>query len=262
MSLGNLLNFVPLFALVLFRLAGLMLFAPLFGSAKIPKRVKALFALVLAMIITSSLDASSIVLPSTMWELTLGIGGELMFGLAMGTIVSFVFIATQWAGEIIGQQMGLNISEVLDPQYGGAGSLIGDLYFMLTMVVFLAPGVNGDRALIRGVRMSFDFLPPLTIGVDQNVLDVLVGLLQSAAALAIQLAAPMLMTMLIVDLALGCIGRAMPQMNVMALGLSLRSLLGVVVLIAGIRLTANVLTRVHTNWGGIVQQYWATPATP
>jgi flagellar biosynthesis protein FliR len=56
----------------------------------------------------------------SMWQLAVGIGGEIIFGFAMGMILSFVFIAGQWAGELIGQQMGFNMSEVFDPQFGQA----------------------------------------------------------------------------------------------------------------------------------------------
>jgi flagellar biosynthetic protein FliR len=113
MSVAEALNIIPVFALVFFRLAGMMLFAPLFGSARVPRQMKIMVALVMAMLMTGELRGRHVELPQSMWELAIGIGGELMFGLAMGTIVSFVFIAAQWAGEIIGQQMGFNISEVL-----------------------------------------------------------------------------------------------------------------------------------------------------
>src|SRR5262245_9885471 len=171
MSIDDALSIIPVFLLVFFRLAGMMLFAPLFGSARIPRRVKVMIALVMAMMMTGSIDANSVVLPGTTWGLALGIGGEIVFGLAMGTIVSMVFIAAQWAGEIIGQQMGLNISEVLDPQFGQAGSLVGDLYFMLTMVVFLSPPVAGHRVLIEAVRDSFDKLPLMSAAIDRPLLD-------------------------------------------------------------------------------------------
>lgn len=261
MSVAELLSSVPVFVLVLFRIAGMMLFAPLFGSAKIPKRVKAMIALVLAMAMTGSLRVHHVDLPESTWGLALGIGAELAFGLALGMVVSFVFIAAQWAGEIIGQQMGLNISEVLDPQFGGGGSLVGDLYFMLTMMVFLSPVVRGHEALIRGVRMSFDALPLMTASVNTDLLDMLIGMLQSSAALAVQLAAPMLMTMLIVDLSLGCIGKAMPQMNVMAMGLSIRAILGTVVLLLGLQLTGSLLKDIHLAWGDMAFQRWITPQT-
>ena len=79
------------------------------------------------------------------------------------------------------------------------------------------------------------------------------------AALAVQLAAPMLMTMLIVDLALGCIGKAMPQMNVMAMGLSIRSILGMIVLIAGLALTTRVIQSTHIRWGEVAAERWSAP---
>src|SRR5690349_19192133 len=121
---AELYRVAPAFVLVFVRVGALFVFAPLLGSAKIPRRVKLLLALVLTFGIAGGIplpDAAH--MPQTLWQFTLGIGGELMFGLAMGMILSMVFIAVQWAGEMIGQQMGLNISEVLDPQFGGAGSL-------------------------------------------------------------------------------------------------------------------------------------------
>ena len=135
------------------------------------------------------------------WQVAIGIGGELAFGLAMGMVLSFVFIAVQWAGEMIGQQMGFNLSEVFDPQFGAQGSLIGDVYFMLTLVVFLIAG--GHRAMLQGVHASFDVLPLLSLGIDQSLLDLMLQLFQAATMLAFRLAAPMLVTMLVVDLTLG-----------------------------------------------------------
>src|ERR1700675_2646273 len=108
------LQFVPVYLLVVFRLAGMALFAPLFGSAKIPKRVRGMMVLIIALGMTRAV-ARPVAFPNTPWALALGIGGEMAFGLAMGTIMSFVFVAVQWAGEIIGQQMGFNLSEVFDP---------------------------------------------------------------------------------------------------------------------------------------------------
>ena len=253
------LNFVPTFLLVFFRLAGMMLFAPLFGSARIPRRVKALLVAVLALTVTGGIERPA-VLPASLGELTTGIAGELAFGLAMGMVLSFVFISVQWAGEIIGQQMGLNLSEVFDPQFGSQGSLIGEMYFMLTLAVFLTLG--GHRAMLRGVHESFEFLPLLSAGLTESLLDLLVGLLQGAAALAVKLAAPMLVTVLIVDLALGLIGRTMPQMNVMAAGLSLRSIVGTAVILLGLSLTTDVIADAVMDSMKTAQAAWTTPAEP
>jgi flagellar biosynthetic protein FliR len=231
----------------------MMVFAPLFGSAKLPRRVKMLMALVLSLGIASGIKMPQ-VMPQTTWEVAIGIGGEICFGLAMGTILSFVFIATQWAGEMIGNQMGLNMSEVLDPQFGGAGSLIGDMYFMLTLVIFLA--VGGHRAMLIGVRQSFNSLPLLSVGLNQSLFNLLVGLFSASASLAVQLAGPMLVTMLIVDLSLGCISKTMPQLNVMSAGLSIRAVVGMLVLIVGLLMTGKVLQdSVLNSMKMVTQQY-------
>ena len=236
--LDGVLEFVPTFVLVVFRLAGMALFAPLFGSARVPRRVRLLMIVVLALGIAPGVPMPA-AMPDTPWGLALGIGGEMAFGLAMGMVMSFVFIAVQWAGEMIGQQMGFNLGEVFDPAFGGQSSAMSDLYFMLTLVVFLI--VGGHHAMIRGVRASFDALPLLSLSVDRPLIELLLKLLHGATILAVQLAAPILVTMLIVDLVLGLIGRTIPQMNVMSMALNLRSVLGVLIVCLGLRLTGRVI---------------------
>jgi flagellar biosynthetic protein FliR len=257
MQIDEALNFIPTFVLVFFRLAGLMIFAPLLGSARIPRRVKAALALALAMCLCTSVR-QPVQLPQTGAQLAAGIGGEMVFGVAMGMVASFVFIAVQWGGEMIGQQMGLNLSEVFDPQFGASGSLVGEMYFMLTTVVFLF--VGGHLDMIRAVRASFDALPLLSLGVDQNLFELLLKLLESATQFALQLAAPVLVTMLVVDLALGCISKTMPQMNVMTAGLTLRSIIGMVVLIVSIGSASGVIRSQVVSSINQMVHGWTTPA--
>ena len=251
----NLLQDIPTYVLVFFRVAGLMMSAPLFGSAKIPRRVKVLLAIVLAFGMSPGIARPP--WPDTPWQLAVGVGGELVFGLAMGMALSFTFIAVNWGGEIIGQQMGINLGEVFDPQFGKQASLIGDLYFMLTLATFLI--CNGHHAMLRGIHASFEALPLLSVGMTENVFKLLLDLLTAATVLAMQLAAPMLLTMLVVDLGLGFIGKTMPQINVMSAGVSIKSAIGVGVLLAGLTLTSDIIRNslldsmesVRTAWLGM-----------
>jgi flagellar biosynthetic protein FliR len=142
---------------------------------------------------------------------------------------------------------------VFDPAYGAQASIVGDLYFMLTLVTFLA--VGGHRAMLQGVHASFEMLPLLSLGINESLLHMLTGLLETATILAVRLAAPMLITMLVVDLVLGLIGKTVPQMNVMAAGLSLRSGVGMLVIIVGLTLSTRVMRdsvvqSMQTVWDG------------
>lgn len=238
MTLDEALNFAPVFVLAFFRLAGMMLAAPLFGAARVPRRVKVLLALVLTAGFVPSLPPVTR-LPASHWELAAAMGAELAFGLAMGTALTLTFVAIHWAGELIGQQMGLGLGQLFDPQLGSAGTAVGDLYFMFAMVVFLL--ANGHHAFLRGVRETFETMPLLSIAMTPELLDLLAGLTQSAAQLALQLAGPVLLTMLVVDVVLGFIGKTIPQMNVIAAALSVRSLLGMLVVMVGMAISSEVM---------------------
>jgi flagellar biosynthesis protein FliR len=232
------LNFVPIYVLVLFRIAGMMIWAPLLGSAQIPKRLKALIACVLAASIVPTLSIH-VAIPQNPWDLALAIGGEITFGAAIGLILSLVFVAGQWAGEVIGQQMGLNLGQTLNPQYGGGGSVVGDLYFFLALLIFLS--IGGHMALIKGVFDSFTKLPLLSVSATRPVFDIIIAMFQAAMVLAMQLAAPMLITMLVVDLVLGFVGKTVPQLNIMTAGISVRVVIGMFVLIIGLGLTSSII---------------------
>ncbi|MGD0769086.1 MAG: flagellar biosynthetic protein FliR [Tepidisphaeraceae bacterium] len=244
------INFIPVYVLVLFRIAGMMIWAPLLGSQQIPKRIKAMMACVLAASIAPTL-VLRVAIPQSAWELALAIAGEIIFGAAIGLILSLIFVAAQWAGEMIGQQMGLNLGQTLNPQYGGGGTVVGDLYFFLTLLIFLS--IGGHMALVKGVFDSFAALPLLTVSINQPLLDTIVAVFQGAMVLAMQLAAPMLVTMLIVDLVLGFVGKTVPQLNIMTAGISVRALVGMLVLIVGLGLTSsiirlNLLSQVKLAW--------------
>src|SRR5450755_1702197 len=202
------LNFIPIYVLVLFRIAGMMIWAPLLGSTQIPKQVKAMIACVLAAAIAPNLSVH-VAIPTTSWGLAIAIGGEIVFGAAMGFILSLVFIAAQWAGEIMGQQMGLNLGQTLNPQFGGGGSVVGDLYFFLTLLIFLC--IGGHLAMIKGVFESFSALPLLSVSMNRPLLTTITSVFGGATMLAMQLAAPMLVTMLVVDMVLGFVGKTVPQ---------------------------------------------------
>lgn len=249
------LMYVPTFAAVLVRVGAMFVFAPLFGSGRIPKRVKAMMALVLAAGVAPSMPM--VAWPESIFELAAAIGGEIMFGLAMGMILSLIFVGAQWAGQMTGQQLGFNLGEVVDPQFGGAGSVVSDLYFMLALVIFLT--LRGHHAVLMAMRESFDALPVFTAGVGPGGAEMVWGLFASMTILAAKLTAPIVVAMLMADVALGFVSKTMPQLNVMSAGMSLRSLMGLLIIATGLVFTSQVMTDAILDGMADIRQAYVTP---
>ena len=115
--------------------------------------------------------------------------------------------------------------------------------------------------MIEGWRRASTSLPLLSAGMSQSLFDLFIGLLTAATVLAIKVAAPMLVTMLVVDLALGFIGKSVPQINVMNAGLTLRSGLGIAVLIVGLMLTSEIMRDALFDSVSSITNAWATKST-
>jgi flagellar biosynthetic protein FliR len=211
---------LPSLLIVLFRVAGISISAPIFSSVVIPRRAKIGLAMV------TSLMAFPMVQPMLPGELTLaqalsGVVGEIMIGLGIGLGMSLLFVATQIAGLMIGRQGGLALGQIYNPELNSQTTLMGHVFFLSMMGVFLA--VDGHVAVFRALLESFSFVPPLTFQVTPSVIDLLTGMVTSAFVLALRLAGPALIALMSVTLAMGFISRTVPQLNILAVGFSIRS---------------------------------------
>src|SRR5205814_3021702 len=130
----------------------------------------------------------------------------------------------------------------------------GNFYMTLGLVVFLL--MNGHHALVRGLHEGFRSLPLMSVQWDRRMLDVFAGLLQSCTVLALQLAAPMLLSMLMVDVCLGVASRVVPQMNVLALGVSLRAAVGLIVLMLAAAMLTRGLGHAMSGWMRMIDGLW------
>lgn len=225
----NITLLLPAFALVLARVSGLMIVAPVLGSSVIPVRVRAALALALSLMIFP------IVLPTIDAELTLssaviGLVGELMIGIVLGLGLSLLFIAMELAGQMIAQQAGLAIGEVFDPVLQTSVSPLGQLYFMSALFVFLFAG--GLRAMVQGLLDSFGTLPLMTFGIKEPVVEVMADLLMSSMILALRISGPAVTALLLTSVAMGLISRTMPQLNILAVGFSIRIVVSLLIVAA------------------------------
>jgi flagellar biosynthetic protein FliR len=231
--LGRLPLVLPVFALVLGRVGGLMLTAPIFGSEAVPLRVRAATAFALALVIFP-LAAQRAPADLTFARAIGGATSELLIGLAMGLALTLPFVGVQTAGMIMGQQAGIGLGEVFNPVMNADSTVLEEIYFLVALVVFLI--VGGHRELVRAMLDTFEVVPMLSALDHQSALDLLVDLLGSAFALGLRLAGPVLLALLISTLVLGMLSRTIPQLNILSVGFGIRAMIALAM--AGLALVA------------------------
>ncbi len=229
-GLEQLLPHIPAFLLVLFRLTGIFIFGPVFGSSVIPMRAKVLLALVLAFCIYPVIPPQVPVQLSLM-TLAVAVGTELLIGLVIGYGASLPLVAMQIGGLMMGHQLGLGLAQVFNPEFNEQTEIMSQLLFFLALVAFLLLG--GHHAMLVALVHSFESVPLGGYRMDGSVLDLVVGLLTATFELGIRVAAPLLCLVFLETIAMGFVARTVPQLNILSLGFPLRILLGFL-LVAGI----------------------------
>ncbi len=213
------------------RLSGLMLFAPMFGSTAIPARIKATLVLALTVLLYPALGEHMKAHPLADWPAIVIV--EFLIGVGIGIATNIVFEAAQLAGQVLGIQMGYSLVNILDPQSQVDTTVVSLFYQSLVMLLFLE--MNVHYWLLRAVGNSFVYLPSGAPHLGNLFGSALVRMCGQIFGVGIQIAAPVLTATLVADVVLGLLGKASPQLPLMLLGPSVKSLLGLLVLIATLR---------------------------
>lgn len=228
---------LPLFALVASRLAGVVMFLPAVGGMAVPAKVRALLVIGLAALVTPLLAGPEPAVHwsgvSEPWGLAQALGGELAIGALMGLAVRVCFDGVQAGAQLIAQESGMAFGQVVDPSSGMESDTVSVLYVQLATVVFLI--VGGHRLLLAAAVDTFSAVPPLAaVGVIAPGLDTVIDALTAGGALALKVAAPVVVTLLLVQFALGFISRTVPQLNVATVGFSLKGMVAFVLMAAAL----------------------------
>ncbi len=225
------------FLVVVSRITGLFVFAPVLSSSALPGRIKALFAVSIACaayaVLTPALAAhGAIPLPATLLDLGALIGFELLAGVAIGFLASLPMLASELGGLVVGQQLGLGLAHAYNPAMESESDVVGQLLFYIALTVFV--GVGGLEILFSVLLNTFAAIPPGEFRVSGDFLTLVAGLLTSAFELAIRIAAPVLCLIFLESFALGFMNKTAPAFNILSLGFPIRILLGTIALAAAL----------------------------
>lgn len=208
------------------RLTAFLAASPLWGHDSVPTQAKIGLAVLLAVVLGPNLPPLPAV-PLVSWT-SLGIVIEQMvIGVAMGLTMRVILAVVQAAGEIIGLQMGLGFATFFAPDTGTNTMILSRLLYMFSLLIFLA--LDGHLIVLEILAASFTSLP---IGqpLDPAAGAVLVRYAGSILASGLLLAMPLVAALLTINLAMGILNRASPQLTVFSIGFPLTIIVGIVLL--------------------------------
>jgi len=226
-SYVELYGFLPAFLLVLFRICGLMLAAPLLGNVVLPVRIKAMLTITMTLAVFPMM-VSYVPAPITLPMVAGGLIGELAIGLFIGLGVGLLFAGIQIGAQLVGQQSGIRLGNVFNPAPEESGSILGKFYFLSALMVFLM--VGGHRAVVRALLDSFAAIPPLSFRVSADLVEILVEICALSFAMAIRVAGPMILALMLAFVTLGFISRSLPQVNLFTVGFPVKISIALIVM--------------------------------
>jgi flagellar biosynthetic protein FliR len=228
------------FLLVFGRTSGLIVSAPFWGSRIVPVVVRIWTALLLAMASYERVGTVSIPDLSVM-RLVLALGGEILIGLVLGWTAQLVFSAMRLAGQQIETKSGLGLLQIVDPNEGVQSGIFSAFLELTAGLIFFS--LNGHHLLIQALSSSYSTFPVAAADFPAVLLGALVGSSGAIFTMALRISAPVVIALLLSDLALGIISRAIPQMNVFIVAQPVQFGLVLLLLLLSLPAVAQFLAR-------------------
>lgn len=218
-----------LYLLVLTRISGIFIISPFLGSTNISMVIRISAAVAISLVLFPIIEVKAgAVIPESLIGYIIVLCSELFIGWIIGFIASLTFSAIRMAGQILDMQVGFAMVNVLDPTTGQQIPLIGSFKYNLAIIIFLV--TNSHHLLLTGLFDSFRLIPilsnPFSISVTKLVVDMVAG----TFTIAIKISLPVLVAIVLTDVALGVLARTMPQMNIFIVGIPAKIFVGLFIL--------------------------------
>lgn len=237
-------NSLTLFLYIVMRMSGFVLMNPLFGRSNFPNLFKAGMILMLSVVV-GSVYTGEAVMPRTALEFAIKLLLELTVGATVAVIMHFFFYIPEQAGEIVDTQMGMSMARTYDAGSQSSMTSTATLLNMLAILLFFA--ANGHITLLEILLTSGDIVPYGAAALGDAVANQVVKLFAECVLLAIQLSLPILATELMGQVGMGILMKVIPQINVFAINIELKVIIGLVMVLLMLSPFSEFLLRVESQ---------------
>lgn len=218
-----------LFALVVMRMSGAIVFNPVLGRSNFPSQAKAALILVFSLLIYLGTDEGLVHQPSSMIEFGVMLLMELLVGFVLGFVMELAFLTVRFASTVMDFAMGLNMAQIYDPQTQTQVSVTSNLYYGFLVLLFFA--TDGHVWVIRLFFQTAQLIPFGTVNATPELYWEILMLFQEAVVMGMQFAFPLLAMELVTEVAVGILMRMIPQINVFVVNFQIKIAVGVLMLL-------------------------------
>ncbi|MHB8178545.1 MAG: flagellar biosynthetic protein FliR [Vulcanimicrobiaceae bacterium] len=214
------------FILIFVRVASMLALYPVFGAAQIPVMVRTGLAMVITFLLYHVVPTAPV--SDSIYALAAAVVSQVVLGVIVGFLAQLVFVAVQFAGEVLDLQVGFAVANVINPQTQQQITILGELELTLATLIFLI--TNSQLLLIQGIAGSFHLVPLPYVHLHFRVASDVVAFFSRALLEVLRIAAPAGVTLFITNVVLAFMARVAPQMNVFVVGLPLQVGVGLIML--------------------------------
>ncbi|MEE8573786.1 MAG: flagellar biosynthetic protein FliR, partial [Thermodesulfobacteriota bacterium] len=256
--LTPILNNFETFFFVFIRVMAIFVMIPFIGSRTVPMQVKLGLGVVMALLITPTIT-ETVHMPATVLGVSFLVFKELLIGFVLGIVANFVFTAFEMAGQLAGIQMGFSVANVIDPQSGAQLSIVAQFYNIVGIFLFFA--LNTHLVFISGIKESFELIGPYSFGLTEGLFDGVLAMSSDMFVVALKLAAPISVAILLANLAMGVLARTVPQLNIFVIGFPVTITLGLIILGVSLPFLVSSMSGVFVDLGNNVMDLIRNAAT-
>ena len=233
------------------RIAAMLMAAPIFSIRQVPIRFRMLMAVLITLLVQPVLPSTPVI-PVFSIDAVLVLVQQIGIGMLLGFLMQMSFNALIFGGQVMAYSMGLGFANMMDPANGVQVPVVAQFWLILAMLSFVM--MNGHLVLIAAVVDTFTVLPVATDGLTRAGIWGLLGWASRMFAAGLLMAMPVIVALLLINIGMGVVARAAPQLNIFAVGFP-------ITLMMGFFLIWVTLPQVMANFAGLVGETFDRSAT-
>jgi flagellar biosynthetic protein FliR len=215
------------YLMIIVRISGFVLTAPFFSLSQIPRRVKTGLSVYLALVVSTMIDYTPLEYAGVI-GFALLITKELLAGVILGFSASVCSYILNFAGQLIDMEIGFSMVNVLDPVSKIQTTITGNLYSYFVMLMLMV--TNMHYYLLRAIIDSFKSIPLGQVSLPANLYEAFVKFMVDYFVIGFRIILPIFAATLLINVVLGVLAKAAPQMNMFVIGMQLKVMVGLAIL--------------------------------